>query len=1022
MPKRIPDFTGYILLSTFCFLLSAFPSFSQYFQQEVNYKIQVSLNDKKHELNAFETIEYINNSPDTLNEIYFHLWANAYKDNSTALVKQMVENGKASLYFASEKERGYVDSLDFRVNDRHVKMIYDSLNIDMCKLILNEPLKSGERVTVTTPFRVKIPSARFSRLGHAGQAYYISQWYPKPAVYDQSGWHPIPYLDEGEFYSEFGSYEVSITLPGNYVVGATGDLQNEDEREWMNKKAIKTVLRNHYPASMTFPESDLETKTITFKQSSVHDFAWFADKRFNVLKSEVELPHSKNKVTTWALFTDLKANYWMDAPKYIDSALYYYSLWNGDYAYNNCTVVGGMIAAGGGMEYPNITVIDNPSSAFELEDVIVHEVGHNWFYGMLGSNERDHAWMDEGINSFNELRYFYTKYPGEKSNGMNDLTGWGPISKIISADKINFKEGYHQEYLGMSRIHRDQQLDITSADFTYINYGIVVYHKTALIFDYLKSYLGDSLFDSCMKDYFNEWEFKHPYPGDLRKVFENKTGKNLGWFFDDLLKTNKKIDYSISSIHPLRGENMISPAGKSFGITVKNKGDIASPFSYSAMKDGEVISTKWEEGFTGKKNLHVSCGQCDEIKIDAVNDIPEIEKKNNNIKTKGLFRKIEPLQFSFLGKLEDPSKSQLFFTPVIGWNNYNKTMAGIALYNKFVPHKNFEYLFMPMYSFGTKSLAGSGTISNTFYFSKSFIHHLEISASAKRYAFARTNVFVTDEHKTDYYFVQAPLELTFFLKQAAARSTIKRKIILRNINVWQDENVYDEQGGGMKKNNYLPYFQTIFDFRNNRTFDPFAFKIVLESGDQYMKAFARAGYKFSYPDVRKGVVVSVYGGTFLSHSTTNPVYNLRLSDYSSTDYLYDDIYLGRSESEGILSRQTYLRDGGFKTFFPGGESDKWVASLNITADFPGRVPLRFYIDLGTYSDAKNISEQTILYDGGITLSLIKDVAEIYFPLFKSSAINNALEVNDVKYKEQIRFLLNFNLMNPFRVRENLLRQ
>ncbi|MEO5569344.1 MAG: M1 family metallopeptidase [Bacteroidia bacterium] len=1022
MIKRISDFTGRILHAAFYILLSAFPSFSQYFQQEVNFKINVSLHDKKHELSAFETMEYINNSPNALNEIYFHLWANAYKDNSTALVKQMVENGNVSLYFASEKDRGYVDSLDFKVNDKPVQIIYDSLNIDICKLILNEPLKSGQKVTITTTFHVKIPSGKFSRLGHVGQAYYISQWYPKPAVYDQFGWHAIPYLNEGEFYSEFGSFEVSITLPGNYVVGATGDLQNEEEKDWMNKKAEETLLIKDFPDSMSFPKSDAETKTITFKQSKVHDFAWFADKRFNVLKSEVELPHSKNKVTTWALFTNSGAKYWTKATEYIDSALYYYSLWNGDYAYHNCTAVDGTIAAGGGMEYPNITIIDNPSSAYELEDVIVHEVGHNWFYGMLGSNERDHAWMDEGINSFNELRYFYTKYPGEKSNGMNDLSGLGTIGKIIGADKISFKEGYEQEYLGISRIHRDQPIDLTSADFSYINYGIIMYHKTALIVDYLKSYLGDSLFDSCMKNYFDEWKFKHPYPGDVRKVFESTTGKNLDWFFDDLVKTNKKIDYSISSIHPLRGENMISPAGRSYGLTIKNKGEVASPFSYSAMKDGEVISTKWEEGFSGEKNLQVSCVQCDEIKIDVANDIPEIKKKNNSIKTKGLFKKTEPLKFSIPGKTEDPSKSQLFFTPVVGWNNYNKTMAGLALYNKFVVNKNFEYLFMPMYSFGTKSLAGSGTVSNTFYFSRSFIHHLEISASAKRYAFARTNVFVTDEHKTDYYFTSAPLELFFTFNKSNARSTLEKKFILRNINTWQNENVYDGQGNGVKEEKYLFYFQTAFQFINHRTFDPYKFHVVLENGDQYMKAFTSAHYKFSYPNLRSGVALRAYYGIFFYNKTNDPSYNLRLSDYSTTDYLYDDVYLGRSESTGILSRQTYLRDGGFKTFFAGGESDKWVGSLNITADFPGKLPFRFYMDLGTYSDAKNISGQAILYDGGISLSLIKDVAEIYFPLFKSSAIKSALETNDVKYKEQVRFLLNFNLMNPFRVRDNLLRQ
>ncbi|HKR05028.1 MAG TPA: M1 family metallopeptidase [Bacteroidia bacterium] len=1009
-----------ILFFILCFNFCQTISFSQYFQQEVNYKINVSLDDKKHELNAFETIEYINNSPDELNEIYFHLWANAYKDNSTALVKQFVEQGSTKLYFAPEEDRGFVDSLDFKVNDKQVKIIYDSMNIDICKLILNEPLKSGGKIMIVTPFHVKIPSAKFSRMGRSGQAYYISQWYPKPAVYDRFGWHPMPYLDQGEFYSEFGSFEVSITVPKNYVVGATGDLQNEDEKEWLNKKVEETSLIKVFTDSMSFPKSESDTKKLTFKQSRIHDFAWFADKRFNVLKSEVELPNSKNKVTTWAFFTNANAKLWTHATEYIDSAVYYYSLWNGDYAYNNCTAVDGTVAAGGGMEYPNITIISNSSNAFDHEDVIIHEVGHNWFYGMLGSNERDHAWMDEGINSFNELRYLKAKY--SKSDSIDFVSAQTGIrtGTLFETKELKFKDTWMVEYLVNARVHYDQPIDITSADFTVGNYAGNVYVKTALIFDYLKSYLGDSLFDSCMKQYFDEWKFKHPYPDDLRKIFENKTGKNLSWFFDDLLKTNKKIDYSISSIRPLRGENLISPGGKSYGITVKNKGRIPSPFSYSTMNNGEVVSTKWSEGFAGEEKLQVSCIKCDAIKIDAQGDLPELNRKNNKIKTGGIFRRTEPVQFNFFGKIENPDRTQVFFTPVIGWNNYNKTMAGIALYNKFLPHKNFEYIFMPMYSFGTKSLAGSGSISNTFYFSKSFIHHLEISAGIKRYAFARTFVFVDDPDKTDYSFIQAPVEFSFFLKQANARSTIKRKIILRNINKWQDENVYDGEGGGKKINRYLFYQQTIFDFRNNRTFDPFAFNIVFESGDEYMKTFAHAGYKFSYPNVRRGITVTAYGGTFLFHRTNDAVYNFRLSDYSSTDYLNDDIYLGRSEGTGILSQQTYLRDGGFKIINPG-QSDKWAASLNLTADFPGKLPLRFFIDVGTYNKAKQIIGQPVLYDGGICLSLVKDIAEIYFPLFKSSATNDALEANDIKYKEQIRFMINFRLMNPFRLRDNLLR-
>ncbi len=351
--------------------------FSQnYFQQEVNTRIEVRLDDVKHELSAFESIEYINNSPDVLDFIYFHIWPNAYDNNNTALAKQKLEESWKKL-FKVEEQRGYIDSLDFKINGKTIKWEYDKEHIDICKLYLNEPLSPGDKITITTPFHVKLPKGVTSRLGHVDQSYQITQWYPKPAVYDSYGWHQMPYLNQGEFYSEFGSYDVSITIPMNYVVGATGDLQNNEEIAWLNELADKTTKIDSFDRKdASFPESSKELKTLRFIQKNVHDFAWFADKRFHVLKSEVELPDSKRKVTTWAMFPNKNADLWQKSLEYIGDAVYFYSDKYGEYPYNHCTAVHSSLSAGGGMEYPNITVIGNSGSPRALEMVIMHEVGH----------------------------------------------------------------------------------------------------------------------------------------------------------------------------------------------------------------------------------------------------------------------------------------------------------------------------------------------------------------------------------------------------------------------------------------------------------------------------------------------------------------------------------------------------------------------------------------------------------------------------------------------------------------------
>ncbi|NBW71648.1 MAG: M1 family peptidase [Flavobacteriia bacterium] len=462
-----------VLKFIFVFSFVSIGTAQSYWQQEVNYTIVARLDDKKHEISAFEVFEYVNNSPNSLDKIYIHLWPNAYRNGNTALARQQYKDGKSILRFGNDSLKGGIDSLDFQSNGIRLKWEYDAKNSDICILQLQNSLKSGDRIRISTPFKVKIPSGEISRLGHIGQSYQITQWYPKPAVYDKNGWNQMPYLNQGEFYSEFGSFDVSITLPKNYVVGATGDLQTESEKIFLDEKANESLKRlpdyvsnkKSRKINTPFPPSDSEWKTIRYTQEKVHDFAWFADKRYAVLKGEVELPQGKRKVTSWAMFVPQNAIYWQHAIEYINDGTYYYSLWNGDYPYNQVTAVDGTISAGGGMEYPNVTVIGNASSKEELEVVIVHEVGHNWFYGILGTNERVHGWMDEGMNTLNEMRYIQTKYPNNTR-----------LSDMLLNGRLHFNDLDHQDmgdvsYRTISGFGADQPIETHSEDFTSTNYG-----------------------------------------------------------------------------------------------------------------------------------------------------------------------------------------------------------------------------------------------------------------------------------------------------------------------------------------------------------------------------------------------------------------------------------------------------------------------------------------------------------------------------------------------------------------------
>ncbi|WP_462251453.1 M1 family metallopeptidase [Ferruginibacter sp.] len=518
-----------------------------YWQQQVNYKIDVALNDTSHTLDGYIKMDYFNNSPDTIFFIWIHLWPNAFKNDRTAFTDQMLENGSTAFYFSDDDKRGYINRLNFKVNTITAKTEDHPQHQDIIKLILPTPLLPKTNCKIETPFHVKIPE-NFSRGGHNGQAYQITQWYPKPAVYDKKGWHPIPYLDQGEFYSEFGNYEVQVTLPKNYVVAATGELQEADEKEWLQNRKLFTRNKDKKEKQKTSTVvSDEENKTLHYIQNNVHDFAWFADKTFSVATDTIQLP-SGRIINAYAFYYAENKEIWDNSIALTKQAILTKSKWIGEYPYNIVSVVEDE-KEGGGMEYPTITYLSSGGSEKMLDFVINHEVGHNWFYGILASNERTHSWMDEGMNTHYDNRYALQYY----KNTSYYITSNSPFLKKRMPDDL--QQPILQTIID---VKRDQPIETVSEKFSELNYGMIAYIKTGQWMQLLENELGKDVFDSCMKEYYRRWSFKHPYPEDFKKVMEEVSGKNLDATFalqnkkGALTKTVVKKDLRFASFFSLK--------------------------------------------------------------------------------------------------------------------------------------------------------------------------------------------------------------------------------------------------------------------------------------------------------------------------------------------------------------------------------------------------------------------------------------------------------------------------------------
>ncbi len=490
---------------------------SPYWQQSLDYRIDVTLNDKDHTLDAFLRLQYTNHSPDTLSYIWFHLWPNAYRNDRTAFSEQLLENGRTDFYFSDKTDRGYINRLDFRSNNELLRTEDHPSYIDVIKVILDKPLAPGQQVEITTPFHVKLPKV-YSRSGYADYTYLITQWYPKPAVYDRQGWHPMPYLDQGEFYSEYASFDVRITIPENFVVAATGELQDAAEKAWLASRtqapqwpraAKAPGFLQPKPGKTTAAEvkelagSD-KSKTIRYLQQNVHDFAWFASKYFRVSTDTLALA-SGRIIQAYSFYTDQSSAAWKNSLSMIKDAIRFRSAAISEYPYNVVSVVQGPMGLEGGMEYPTITSITNINNDRDLDLIIEHEIGHNWFYGILGSNERAHPWMDEGINTYYDRRYMYYKY--------RQRSVAGEISKKLPEDaELALIDA-------LSALHKDQPLNTASENFTDYNYNLLLYYKTAALLEQLADSMGQSSFDEAMRAYYEEWKFRHPAPADFMSAF-----------------------------------------------------------------------------------------------------------------------------------------------------------------------------------------------------------------------------------------------------------------------------------------------------------------------------------------------------------------------------------------------------------------------------------------------------------------------------------------------------------------------
>ncbi len=529
-------------------------------QQRVRYEMNIRLDTEQHRMRGHSRIVYYNHSPDTLRHVFFHLYFNAFHPQS-----MMAERNRhlpdpdrrvvPKIWRLDPDEQGFHritylaqegKPLTFRITDT------------VLKAELVRPLAPGDSTVFELRFRSQVPlqTRRSGRDNAEGIDFSMSQWYPKIAAYDGRGWHPDPYIGR-EFYGVFGTFDVRITLPACYTIGATGVLLNAEEvghgydrissRNWTRFDPREAGLRCTPGDSLTWH----------FYAENVHDFAWAADPDYIH-----EAWHDDSLgVTYHLLFQPDVAERWQPMRQWVPWLIRYYSRRIGRYPYPQFTVAQ---AGDGGMEYPMINFITGRRSPFSLLGVTAHEAAHEWFYGVLASNENAYAWMDEGFTSW------------ATTEAVAHLLGQAPDHRNAALSVVRLQQMGLFERLN------------TPADWFATNtaYSVASYPGGEMLLDLLGYVISDSLRNAFLQAYFRSYGLRHPNPYDVEKVAEQVSGLRLDWFFEQLTNSTYTYDDALAV-----AAQQPSPEGWRVTLRLRRRGTMFLPVDLRlTLADG---STQW---------------------------------------------------------------------------------------------------------------------------------------------------------------------------------------------------------------------------------------------------------------------------------------------------------------------------------------------------------------------------------------------------------------------------------------------
>lgn len=916
-----------VTLFIFCFFIAVFS-----FAQQNSIAIKSTLNVDKDELLVQQEIIFYNTSDSTLTNIYLHNWANSFRDRKTPLSKRFIKDYKKNLYFSTEKDLGRTTIKNLTINHETTDFIEVENKADILKIPLLKSLKPNDSAQISITYIVKIPNAKFTNYGKTKEGYHLRFWYITPAVYNND-WQLMSNLNIDDLYESGTDFTIEINIPKEYIL----------ESNLYQYKTAKETVTNYYLVGKNKTDiiiginKNKQLKTFKTKKTTVYT---------NVLNDDIDDKTTIDILSRELLFIEKYLGKYPHKEIYIDKITQ-----SKDPVY-------------GLSQLPNF--LRPFSDSFKWDVTMFKALSRKYIENTLLLNKRKDYWFLDGLQNYLMLEYIQEFYPDTKLLG-NLSDKW--FIKNFHISKQNFNDKYPIVYQFISRKFLDQAL-VTSADsLSNFNRKIANKYKSGLGFRYLKGFLGDSILNSSIKEFYQKNQTKIVASSEFQRILSSKTEKDIDWFFNDYIKTNKKIDYTIDHVNVKKD---------SVEITIKNKRNITTPVLLYGLKDKEIKYKKWFTNIKTSKTVTIPKRDFNKVSLNYENIYPELNTLDNwaSLENK-IFNK--PLKFTLVKDIQNPYYTQVFYQPEVSYNFYNGLILGVKLHNKPLIKRNFEFKLSPSYATKSNTVIGNFSVLYNQYFERTKIQKIMYGVAGQTLDYAPNLSYTSLVPYANIVFKRKSLRDATSEFITAKLVHIDKEIAATEIRTDQD--------------NYS-VFSLSYNYINPDIIQEFRYNFSLEVADKFSKAAVDLRYRsLSTSDTQ--LDFRFFAGAFFNNKTEGDYFSFGLD--RANDYLFQLNYIGRSEDTGFFSQQYIIAEGGFKSVLPTRFANQYMFAFN--SSFGLWKWMELYSDVAFLKNKNN--PIYFGYDNGVRFNFVHNILEVYFPLYS----NNGWEISQKGYPQKIRFTL-----------------